>query len=214
MLKIFNAEAFASAQLYLVPFKWAKAVNIFQTPQTARCIAESFPVKVLQMKQKKCATTKSYKMLTKVLVENNLRTSDVKGLSQNWIQMLDDLESEEFRDAITRLTNVDLSHSYLEVRAALYEAGCFIDPHTDRSDKKVTLICYLESNWQADFGGQLNILGSCSPHDVVSSILPLLDTAAAIVPSEHSWHSVTPVSKKISNKNRRSILIHFSRRSP
>nr|AEH57257.1 putative hydroxylase NikM-like protein [Prochloron didemni P3-Solomon] len=76
-------------------------------------------------------------MFTETFVKDSRRTSAVKKLSESWVKMLDEIESGEFRDAITALTSVDLSNSLLEVRASTYESGCFIDPHTDRPEKKL-----------------------------------------------------------------------------
>gem|GEM_PF-4105481 len=79
MLKIFNPDAFATTQLYLNPFKWAVATNIFQTYEIAQCIANNFPYRLLRFQQKKSMWTKTIGCSQKLL----LKIVDVLRLSKN-----------------------------------------------------------------------------------------------------------------------------------
>ena len=61
-----------------------------------------------------------------------------------------------------------------ELHYARYDAGSFYKRHLDQfqrdGDRKITVICYLNPNWQESDGGQLRIYHE---HDTFSDILPL-----------------------------------------
>jgi len=82
---------------------------------------------------------------------------------------------------------------------AVYPAGAFYKPHLDRHhetrDRLVTVILYLNPDWQPGDGGELKIWttpgATDGPFEVVE---PRLGTLVAFFAGDH-WHEVLPAAK-------------------
>lgn len=81
-----------------------------------------------------------------------------------------------------------------EFHYALYEEGSFYKRHKDQfkndSNRKYSLIVYLNENWLAEDGGQLMIYGN----ETVQQILPQ-DQTAVLFKSDETEHEVMKASR-------------------
>ncbi|WP_432421292.1 2OG-Fe(II) oxygenase [Mesorhizobium huakuii] len=91
----------------------------------------------------------------------------------------------------------------------IYSEGCWIGPHLDRPDKRLTQIVYLQHPQDRLVGGDLLILGSDKMDDVVRSVPPRPNMSVVLLPSSQSWHAVSML-ESASNAPRRCVLVHFS----
>ena len=130
-------------------------------------------------------------------------------LSPAWREFVEDLTAPPYRAALGAATGTDLAGCEVEVRLCRYEAGCWIDPHTDRPDKRLTQIIYLNPEWNPDWGGNLLILRSRDARDVATTVAPRLGTSVLLRPSGSSWHAVQPVVEHV-RATRRFVLLHFA----
>ncbi len=93
-----------------------------------------------------------------------------------------------------------------ESHLARYQAGDFYKKHRDalrgKSNRKVSLIVYLNRNWQPLDGGEL-VLYSADGESELVRVLPQLGTAVAFL-SEEFPHEVLPAARE-----RRSIAGWF-----
>ncbi|MFN8340815.1 MAG: 2OG-Fe(II) oxygenase [Cyclobacteriaceae bacterium] len=67
--------------------------------------------------------------------------------------------------------NLFLSLKDYEIHATAYPPGTFYKRHLDqfkRDDhRKLSVICYLNPDWQSQWGGQLRIFGAGEPRDII-----------------------------------------------
>lgn len=104
---------------------------------------------------------------------------------------------ENFIDHLNRTCYAGIN-AY-EFHYAVYEEGSFYKRHKDQfknnSDRKYSLIAYLNKDWLEDDGGQLQVY----QHDAVQTIQPHAQTAV-LFKSDETEHEVTKA-----NRSRMSI---------
>jgi Rps23 Pro-64 3,4-dihydroxylase Tpa1-like proline 4-hydroxylase len=137
---------------------------------------------------------KQYRMNVLTLVDQNARTPACDSLSPSWKALLDDLESEEFLDWLSKSTGVDLHGLPSEIGVYTYTENDYISLHKDKPTKALTAILYLNEDWPADGGGDFEVRASGRSADApVESVPPVGGQLLAFPPSDTSWHAVSKV---------------------
>ena len=131
-------------------------------------------------------------------------------LSPSWRRLAEDLLSANYRDAMSRLTGMDLRELPLEINVFHYGRSAWLGPHVDLKDKLVTHVLYFNDTWDERDGGCLTILRSSNMNDAEKVILPVVGNSAVLVRSENSWHAVSRVRDDC-RVSRRSMAITFYR---
>ncbi|EPH46683.1 2OG-Fe(II) oxygenase [Streptomyces aurantiacus] len=203
-----NLAAFTAATLHREPFRWGRVEHAFTSGTAAREVADTFPLDRTRLRESRPAAEKAYRMFSCPLVDGGERLDAAHGLPATWAELVAQLLSSPFTRALAQATGQALEESSLEIRASAYADGCFLGPHTDRADKVLSVVLYLEPQWSPAHGGELSILRSSDPRDEAARIEPRLGTAALLVRSDHSWHQVLPVRTQ-GGGLRRSVLIHY-----
>ena len=106
----------------------------------------------------------------------------------NFQAMVDDLESEEFRAAFEQKFGIDLSGrpTTITARGRCGTRDGFI--HTDSTSKIITVLIYMNSDWESE-GGRLRLLRSGNDlEDVIAEVPPIEGTLVAFRRSDNSWH--------------------------
>ena len=106
--------------------------------------------------------------------------------------MVDALESEEFRKAFEKKFNIDLTDrpSTITVRGRCGTRDGNI--HTDSNSKIITVLLYLNTNWENQ-GGRLRLLRSGNNiEDYVAEVPPVGGALLAFLRSDRSWHGHLP----------------------
>lgn len=208
-----NLAAFRRADMRQQPYRWGTATGVFASRPGALAVADGFPTDHLRLRESSPESDKTYRMLSAPLVEHGSRLSIMDQLSGVWRALIDQLLSPGFTGALAATAGVRLDPATVEVRAAGYADGCFLSPHTDRADKVLSLVLYLEPEWSPADGGELSILRTSDPASEVARVEPRLGSAAILVRSDGSWHQVLPVRRPASGY-RRSVLVHYWRDLP
>jgi SM-20-related protein len=101
------------------------------------------------------------------------------------------LESDELRGAFAAKFGLDLAGrpAMVTVRGRIRQANG--DIHTDTASKLITVLIYLNRDWEQP-GGRLRILRSMNMDDLVTEIPPVGGTMLAFRVSDHSWHGHLP----------------------
>ena len=127
------------------------------------------------------------------------RVTEIRSDMTYWLDRQHDVEINEFfllvEDIMERLKfELFLSLQGFEFHFALYPPGGFYKPHLDqfdaRSNRMISVIIYLNENWQPGDGGELRIHKDSGFIDVQ----PLLNRAI-IFRSDCVLHEVLPASK-------------------
>lgn len=95
--------------------------------------------------------------------------------------------------------------NYYEGHVAVYPPGAFYKKHLDQFEKtsyrQITLILYLNENWQAQDGGALRVY---EPDGSYTEVLPVAGRAV-LMQSAEVWHEVLPAKR-----TRKSLTGWFS----
>ena len=107
-------------------------------------------------------------------------------------EFIDDLKSAEFREAFERKFSIDLTDRpvMITVRGRCSKKDGKI--HTDSRTKIITVLIYLNLQWE-DIGGQLRLLrGPVDLDDMILEVPPIEGTLLAFRRSDNSWHGHKP----------------------
>lgn len=199
-----------SARMRSDPYQLAVVEGLVRAP-AARVLCDEFPTDGFHLDTRAGPDAeKRYRSYNLGVVERGVPLRPVwHALSAAWREFLDALLGQPYLDAVSKTTAVALRDCEAEVRLCRYEAGCWIDPHTDRPDKRLTQVIYLNPRWNPAWGGNLLVLRSREVSDVVTTVAPRLGTSVLIRPSVSSWHAVQPVADQ-ATVQRRSVLLHWT----
>ncbi|MEU7935379.1 2OG-Fe(II) oxygenase [Micromonospora echinofusca] len=208
------AAAFTARAVRDTPFRWASLAPTFADPAVARTLAATFPAGLLESAERTDGSgDKQYVMRSLTVMRDSRWLTEPGDLPGSWPGLVTELAGDAYRDAVARMVDVDLSSCRVEIRLCAYPTDGWLSAHTDRPDKIVTQVFYLNEEWDAGWGGALRLLSSANDDDVHTVVPPLLDTSVVFVRSDDSWHSVAPVHRD-GTAERRSVLVHFSSPEP
>jgi hypothetical protein len=194
------------------PFHWAVLHDSFGDPRTAADLAAEFPATGYTLRTGDSATGKGYSTYNLTLADRGVPSAAARRLTPRWRSLVDTLLGDDYRAQLARVMDADLDACTAHLRAVRYPQQGWIDPHTDRADKAVTQIWYLNPGWRPEWAGTLRLLRSSDPEDVAADVRPALGTSVLMRPSPHSWHCVTPVASGA--PDRLTLLLHFVRPEP
>jgi SM-20-related protein len=109
-------------------------------------------------------------------------------------QLMAELQGPEFRAAIERKFNLDLTG-----RPTMYTVRGFIREkdgsiHTDSTTKIITVLLYMNERWQEDAGRLRLLRGPDNLDDYVAEVPPYGGTLLAFRRADNSWHGHKPIS--------------------
>jgi SM-20-related protein len=204
---LLDIERIARQKMATEPYRWAFIDGLFSTADGAD-LAASFP----HDKFKKVTGydgEKSYEYVSRSLIHMGAGApSHPEGLSPAWRTLGIGLLSDEYRAALAEISGQDLRSAQLEVNVVHYGPGAWLGPHLDLREKLMTHVLYFNESWDAENGGNLCILGSSDPSDVIAQILPVVGNSVLLVRSNQSWHMVSRVANGCQT-SRRSMNVIF-----
>jgi Rps23 Pro-64 3,4-dihydroxylase Tpa1-like proline 4-hydroxylase len=202
-----NLEKINTTVLQTEPYKWGFINELF-TSQDASDLAATYPCDKFKRVTGHDGE-KGYEYFSRSLIHMGAsQPSHEEGLSPAWARLAHQLLSPAYREAMSRLTGLDLSAAPLEVNVIHYGPNCWLGPHVDLKEKILTQVLYFNETWRRDHGGYLNILNSSEATAVAGEILPLVGNSAVLVRSRDSWHSVARVAEGCTS-SRRSVNVIF-----
>ena len=110
-------------------------------------------------------------------------------------QLTDELLDKDFADAVSARFSMDLSQypTMLTVRGKCDDSDGQI--HTDSKDKIITVLLYLNPEWESS-GGRLRLLRSKNLEDLVAEVPPTMGSLIVFKRSDRSWHGHKPFAGK------------------
>jgi SM-20-related protein len=166
---VFNMDAFAAAPLLHDPYDFL-IIDQFVKPDALTNINADYP---------------------KIDDAGSLPLAGLK-FGPNFQAMVDALNSEEFRQAFEKKFSLDLSGrpSTITVRGRCGTRDGNI--HTDSTSKIITVLLYLNTNWENQ-GGRLRLLRSGNNlEDFAAEVPPMGGALLAFLRSDKSWHGHLP----------------------
>ena len=204
-----NFERFSPELLSSQPYRWAFVDQLFSATD-AKDLVKTFPRDHFKT-VKGYDGEKGYEYEARSLVMMGATVpSRPEYLSPSWRQLAEDLLSEDYRQAMSRLTGMDLGKLPVEINVFHYGRSAWLGPHVDLQDKLVTHVLYFNDLWNETDGGCLTVLRSGDMNDKERVILPLIGNSVVLVRSDNSWHAVSRVRDEC-RVSRRSMAITFYR---
>ena len=121
-----------------------------------------------------------------------LQESEISLCQNAYLRRLDTLREDINRSLFLGLMD-------FEGHFAIYPEGAFYKPHLDRHrlsmDRLMTVILYLNPNWQPEDGGELKIRTTPGSEDGPFELIePRMGTMVCFLSGDH-WHEVLPARK-------------------
>jgi SM-20-related protein len=120
-------------------------------------------------------------------------TVDEVKLKGRFKSLIDELEGEEFTEELSRKFGQNL-HPYPRLTTIMKRSqpkyGAI---HTDGPSKVMTLLVYMNDEWQADGSGRLRVLYNDKDFEpYAAEVPPTMGTVFAFLRADNSWHGHKP----------------------
>ncbi len=133
--------------------------------------------------------------------DNKNLYDDIRRDSILWIDGVNDIEQAwlDWAQTLKQVLNrkLYLGLDYFESHFAYYKEGEFYKKHLDafqgQSNRKLSLVTYLNPEWEIEYGGELLIYSPTS-NEIVKRVWPQLGTVVVFL-SEEFPHEVLPASR-------------------
>jgi hypothetical protein len=120
-------------------------------------------------------------------------TVDEVKLYGRFKQLIDELEGPELTEELSRKFGVDL-HQYPRLTTIMKRSQPkYGSIHTDGPSKVMTMLVYMNDEWQQDEGGRLRVLYDGKNYEPYRlEVPPIMGTMFAFLRSDNSWHGHLP----------------------
>jgi SM-20-related protein len=120
-------------------------------------------------------------------------TVDEVALKGRFKTLIDELEGPELTEALSQRFGRDL-HPHPRLTTIMHKSqpkyGAI---HTDGPSKVMTMLVYMNDNWNPDEGGQLRVLYDDKRYEpYAAEIVPTMGNVFAFLRSDKSWHGHQP----------------------
>lgn len=112
-------------------------------------------------------------------------------------ELIEELLGKEFEDAVGKKFGLDLSQ-YPTMFTVRGQCSATSDGHihTDSRDKLITVLLYLNADWQDPTGGRLRLLRSKNIEDYAAEVPPTMGSLLVFKRCDYSWHGHKPFEGK------------------
>lgn len=126
-----------------------------------------------------------------------ITNEDIKSIGAPYLRFDELIASSEFRELISRITGIpDLQYDPAYLGGGTHEnfQGSDLSPHIDFNyhtnglHRRLSMILYLNKEWQPEWGGNLEFFKSPWEQEVFSSVSPLWNRLVIFPTTEWSWH--------------------------
>jgi 2OG-Fe(II) oxygenase superfamily len=156
------------------------------------------------------------------VVGNKAVCERIRALGPHYSRLDEFIQTQDFLGLVSRITGIpDLLYDPHYFGGGTHDNrnGQALDAHVDfnrhpvtNTHRRLNLIIYLNPDWQAEWGGVLELHSDpASDHDRVTRVVPLFNRAVIFETTEHSWHGFSPIRLPPSRRDaaRRSIALYF-----
>lgn len=200
-----DANHILSAKLNVEPFHHA-FVNGLLSASLSVQLCKEFPERDFYQSKRITGSDKTYNVANNILLKlGNTDFQSTQELSTSWKTFLTYLTSDVYNQAVSTLLQKDLSNCHLEITLKRYSRGDYISAHTDRDWVTATHLFFLNSYWEASWGGLLELLDQ--NEKPFCSVLPTYHTSLIFIRSNNSWHQVTPITHE--SESRFALQVAF-----
>lgn len=187
-----SIDSIATAKLISEPFRYSM-ISHFLSHEAITELLNHAPLTNYYRSERHFGSDKTYNVVNNLLLKLGDKTVDPKcNLHQSWINLVQELTSTRYINAISKLLDVNLSACSQEITLKRYGQGDFISAHTDKENVTATHMIFLNNVWYSGWGGHLCFLDN--DQKAFLKIKPLSEISVAFVRAENSWHSVEEIT--------------------
>jgi hypothetical protein len=209
---VLDFEALTRIELHQEPPRWGVTAQMFTSSANAEALHSTFPREGFEWYSERqlldalgkldSEQARKHSIRTRSLIERGTsELANTEGLDDVWIRLGTELLSPAYRDALSELTDVDLSQAQMQTHFWMFEDGSWFSPHVDKPHKIVTHLMYFNPHWEPSWGGCLRLLRAGELDDVVAEVPPTLGSAVVLVNSAELWHGVTRLRGERGTRN-------------
>jgi SM-20-related protein len=169
-LSVINVDAVRQAQRSSEPYDWFLGSGILKE-EAIGDLKRDFPD----------ITKPGYLTVDEVQLKGRFKT------------LIDELESDEFSQELSKKFGLDLT-PYPRLTTIMKKSQPkYGTIHTDGPSKVMTLLVYMNDEWQADGSGRLRVLYSDKSFEpYAAEVPPTMGTVFAFLRADNSWHGHQP----------------------
>ena len=120
-------------------------------------------------------------------------TVDEVQLKGRFKTLIDELESDEFSQELSNKFGIDLTQYPRLTTIMKRSQPKYGAIHTDGPSKVMTLLVYMNDEWQADASGRLRVLYNDKDFEpYAAEVPPTMGTVFAFLRADNSWHGHQP----------------------
>lgn len=180
-----NLDSIKQARLESQPYPHCLIKN-FITADDAKQLINISPKLGNYYSNRQEGSDKTYSVQNNILYDLNNGHFD---LAAPWDRLVQQLTACDYKEAISLLLGKDVRQSPMEITFKKYSHNDYISPHTDRDRVHCTHLIFFNESWQAQWGGNLQMLdGSMT---VLKEVLPLVEHSFFFERTDQSWHAVS-----------------------
>jgi SM-20-related protein len=169
-LSVLNVDAVRQAQRSHEPYEWFLGSGILKQEAIDE-IKRDFPD----------ITKPGYLTVDEVQLKGRFKT------------LIDELESDEFSEELSKKFGIDLTPYPRLTTIMKRSQPKYGAIHTDGPSKVMTLLVYMNDEWQADASGRLRVLYNEKDFEpYAAEVPPTMGTVFAFLRADNSWHGHQP----------------------
>jgi SM-20-related protein len=169
-LSVLNVDAVRQAQRSSEPYDWFLGSGILKQEAIDE-LKRDFPD----------ITKPGYLTVDEVQLKGRFKT------------LIDELESDEFSRELSKKFGIDLTQYPRLTTIMKRSQPKYGAIHTDGPSKVMTLLVYMNDEWQADASGRLRVLYNENDFEpYAAEVPPTMGTVFAFLRADNSWHGHQP----------------------
>ncbi|MBF0109947.1 MAG: 2OG-Fe(II) oxygenase [Magnetococcales bacterium] len=176
------------------PFRfalWKEAIP----PVKAQHLTDHFPEEGFVRHRREQGGDKTYSFLVRKAVEKNRPLESCSTLDPAWQALIKALTGPEYRRVVGEKIGENIDDYPIDVGFFVFSAGNDISIHTDHLTKAATNVLYFGHRWEPEWGGLLQLYRRRGDDfEPFHELPPVTGNGMLLVPSDDSWHGVSPVS--------------------
>jgi len=198
------------------PFQTAVFYDLIDE-NTMETLRKEYPKDNFILYERRMGHDKTYKQCGRHLIvpgENHAYKEEM--LSETWLAFVQDLLSDDYREATERLIGQSLKNAYIGVDLWRFDpgSGCYIAPHADVPWKISTHLFYFVKEWDPSWGGILRYHDCNKNDDVAREVVPSMKMSPVLVRSDQSFHSIEPVNEKAPESRKVVDIVFYNQMPP
>lgn len=154
-------------------------------------LTAAYPTQGFIPSQRTSGDKKHYIFEILPVIEQNQLLPAFANLTELWQCFIQSIIDPSYIQCVFSLVDQQVSAYKINMGFYRFGHGAYVSPHVDNPGKYFTQLFYFNHTWDVmNWGGQLHLLASNDPDQIILSIPPLVMYTTTIFRQTNSWHSV------------------------